>query len=55
MNYVNENMQVVEREVLPRTYGGEYVSKLVYEDTYRRVTVWFDEYGFETKASVKDI
>lgn len=49
------DMPVVEREVKTKQYGGQYVSKMVFEDAYYRITVHFNEYGFEVKRDSKKL
>lgn len=48
-------MPIVEREVKTKQYGGQYVSQLVFQDAYYRITVNFNEYGFEVSRNSKKL
>lgn len=44
---------VVEQETRLASNGGSYVSKIIYENAYWKVTVWYSEGGGEIKRDEK--
>ena len=48
-------MQVAEQETSRTSSGTSYISKQVFLDAYKRITVWYNENGQETKRDEKTL
>ena len=46
-------LPIVQEETQVSNSGITYISKRIYEDAYWRVTIYFDEWGTETKRDNK--
>ena len=48
-------LPIVQEETQVSSNGTNYISKRIYEDAYWRITIYFDEYGSETKRDNKKL
>ena len=46
---------VTEQQISKTSNGTSYVSKRAFEDAYKRITVWYNEQGLETKRDEKTL
>jgi hypothetical protein len=48
-------MQVAEQETNRTSSGVSYISKQVFLDSYKRITIWYGEFGNELKRDEKTL